>query len=122
MRKWPVIILVVALLASLASNVVLVNRVSILRSTQAFYEISSKRWGTRAAERDFSDGHPAYYLAGEINMSDFGNPPMLTNKPGRIVCGLGCLIFPGDESFIQAYNQRMDGLFAARQQPQISKP
>ena len=47
---------------------------------------------------------------------------MLAEKPGRVVVGLGCKVSSFDSIFVQAYNQRMDALFAARSEPQIPKP
>lgn len=123
MRKSFALILTALLLVSLAANAMLVNRLSTLRKTSEWeIERGGKRWGAMIAERDFSGGIPAYYVTGQFYRGDLGNPPMLTNKPGRVVVGLGCVVWPFDRSFIQAYNQRMEGLFAARQQPQISKP
>jgi hypothetical protein len=106
----------------MTANVILTKRLRAAKGAVEMDRATARKWGMRIAERDFANGHPACYVTGRFNMNGLGNPPTLPGKPGRVVVGLGCVVFPGDESFVRSYNERMDALFAARQQSEISKP
>ena len=124
MRRKFAITLIALLVVSLGANVTLLGwlksqkqRADMLDSE---LQRAGKRWFWSQAERDFHAGVPVYYATGLLDIGGMEN--LRANKPGRVVISLGCKAYAFDSIFVQAYNERMDALFAARSEPQIPKP
>ncbi len=122
MRKTFGIGLVLLLVGSIATNAFLLNRLAKLRQSNDWWQTevvrAGRAQGVLQANSDFAVGKPAYYVTGQFYIGDLGSPPMLKDKPGRVVVGLGCEVTPFDLAFVESYNNRMDQLFADKPQQQ----
>ena len=109
MRKTTAM-LVVVLCCSVALNVFLFSRMRVLRKANQH----SQRWlaargqyqGAADAKRDFAAGTPKWYQIG-----GFG-APVPSDKPGRTLATVGCLVTRFEKSYVESYNETMDELFS----------
>ncbi len=109
MRKTTVM-LVVVLGCSVALNVVLFGRIRGLRKanqrSEQFLAAKGHDRGVADAKRDFAAGTPKWYQIG-----DFGGP-VPSDKPGRTLATVGCLVTRFERSYVESYNETMDELFS----------
>ena len=121
MRKPFIAVLVLLLIGSVITNLTLVKQIVELERDIVWWQSEmvriGKAQGVRQADSDFAAGHPAYYVTGQFFVGDLGTPPVLKERPGRVVVGLGCDVTHFDVAFVNSYNERMEALFTSKPSP-----
>ena len=108
MKRLLIASLTIALCISLGVNALLISRLPTLvrhnEMLEAQLAAKGRASGTADAQRDFQARTPKWYVAGEIP------GPIPSDKPGRTLDTVGCIVGPYELAYVEWYNKTMDDL------------